>query len=90
MDELARSRPILEVIQRISGQDHRHLSLALQPGRPGACLTNDRGPAVGTDSLSCNYGAEAGADVFLNAVHAAAENTSTLATMTGDALISTP
>jgi len=37
------------------------------------------GPPSGTDSLSCNYGAEAGADVFLNAVHAAAENTSTLA-----------
>src|ERR1700692_3477596 len=38
------------------------------------------------DSPSGDYGV----DALLNVVHAAAENTSTLATMTGEALISTP
>jgi hypothetical protein len=40
----------------------------------------------------CNYSVDVlfGMDALLNVVHAAAENTSTLATMTGDALISTP
>ena len=54
------------------------------------------GPAIATHarlpSPSYNYGADAlfGVETLLNVVHAAAENTSTLATMTGDALISTP
>ena len=43
-------------------------------------------PPPGTHRSRFDYGVEA----LRSIVHAAAENTSTLATMTGDALISTP
>jgi hypothetical protein len=45
-----------------------------------------RNPLAGTHWRWFNYGVE----VLRNVVQAAAENTSTLATMTGDALISMP